>query len=54
MTRVTHYLKGAKNSENITNILIVDTETNIEKIGEDEHQTFRLGYAIHITKQKEG
>ena len=54
MERVNHYLKSTENSYSVNNILIVDTETNIENLNGEEIQTFRLGYAIHIYKQNNG
>ena len=54
MERIAHFLKSTQKSQTINNILIVDTETNIEELNDEEIQTFRMGYAIHINKQKVG
>ena len=54
MDRITHFLKNTQKSQTINNILIVDTETRIEEIHDEEIQTFRIGYAIHINRQHTG
>ena len=49
MTRLIHYISENKNREIPHHLLVVDTETFIEKSGEfSEKQTFRLGYAIYL------
>jgi len=49
--RFNHYLAYNKGNESPSNILIVDTEANIVKDKTGENQTFRLGYAIKLTRQ---
>jgi len=51
--RINHYLKENRYSESPSNLLIVDTEANIEHQSDGKQiQTFRLGYAIHLTYNK--
>lgn len=49
--RFNHYLSHNKGNESPSNILIVDTEANIIKDKTGENQTFRLGYAMKLTRQ---
>ena len=55
MVRICHYLKKNHFTESPNNVLIVDTETKImtDESG-TQNQTFRLGYAIHLLRQKDG
>jgi DNA polymerase elongation subunit (family B) len=47
--RIPHYIKPNQNREAPQHIIVVDTETNIEKYGEfSQNQTFRLGFAIYL------
>lgn len=50
LKRTAHYLKAVRKSETINNIIIVDTETSINKKENKEEQTFRMGYAIHLSR----
>ncbi len=53
--RRAHYLKTNARSESPSNLLIVDTEAQIEKLSNgSQRQTFRLGHAIHIMKKDDG
>ena len=55
MKRFCHYIKRNRQSEMPSNILFVDTEASIEdKPGGIQHQTFRLGYAIHAKSKDSG
>jgi hypothetical protein len=47
-----HYLSKNRFVETPTNVLIVDTESNIIAKDDFETQTFRLGYAIHLRKSR--
>jgi len=49
--RFNHYLTYNKGQESPSNLLILDTEANIIKDKTGENQTFRLGYAIRLTRQ---
>jgi hypothetical protein len=49
--RFNHYLKRNESTESPSNLIIVDTESFIKKSEKYEEQTFRLGYAIHLSKQ---
>lgn len=52
--RKCHYIKPNESSQTPNNILIVDTEANILKHPDgSQHQTFRLGYAIHISRSND-
>jgi len=47
--RVVHYIKPNENREAPHHIILVDTETVIEKMGEfSQNQYFRLGFAIYL------
>jgi hypothetical protein len=53
--RFNHFLKKNHRTESPNNILIVDTEANISTDSKDiQTQTFRLGYSIHLLRQKKG
>lgn len=53
--RFCHYIKHNQRTELPSNILLVDTEAIIErKLNGVQHQTFRLGYAIHLMAKGHG
>jgi len=54
-TRFCHYIKHNARSEIPSNMLVVDTEASIsEQPDGSQHQTFRLGYAIHMMAKDDG
>lgn len=53
MKRFNHYLTANENNELPTHLLMVDTEAKIEhRTDNSEMQTFRLGCAIYMNRQK--